>query len=83
MVTGSGLFAFLGRGFVPNFGQIVSIRVMTLLNTNVVASRFIKREKALLPVAVRRSKPPNNFICGNKNVVSQTTVSQVNQPLSN
>ena len=41
------------------FRQIVSIRVMTLINTNVVASRHIKREEVLLPVAVRR---------GNENV---------------
>ena len=35
---------------------------MTLINTNVVASRLIKREKALLPVAVRRSKTQLNFV---------------------
>ena len=40
------------------FRQIVSIRVMTLINTNVVASRHIKREEVLLPVAVHRSKTP-------------------------
>ena len=53
------------------FRQIVSIRVMTLINTNVVASRHIKREEVLLPVAVRRSKMPVlklNFIRGNENV---------------
>ena len=33
------------------FRQIVSIRVMTLINTNVVASKHIKREEDLLPVA--------------------------------
>ena len=33
------------------FRQIVSIRVMTLTNTNVVASRHIKREEVLFPVA--------------------------------
>ena len=35
--TGSGHFAFLGRDFVQSFGQIVLIRVMTPINTNVVA----------------------------------------------
>ena len=53
------------------FRQVVSIRVMTLTNTNVVASRHIKREEVLLPVAVRCSKTPElklNFICGNENV---------------
>ena len=42
---------------------------MTLINTNVVASRHIKREEVLLPVAVRRSKTPElklNFIRGKK-----------------
>ena len=53
------------------FRQIISIRVMTLINTNVVASRHIKREEVLLPVAVHRSKTPEpelNFICGNENI---------------
>ena len=47
------------------FRQIVSIKVMTLINTNVVASRHIKSEEVLLPVAVRHSKMPElnlNFI---------------------
>ena len=53
------------------FRQIVSVRVMTLINTNVVASRHIKGEEVLLPVAVRHSKTPElnlNFKCGNENV---------------
>ena len=53
------------------FRQIISIRVMTLINTNVVASRHIKREEVLLSVAVRHSKTPElnlNFIRGNENV---------------
>ena len=44
---------------------------MALINTNVVASRHIKREEVLLSVAVRRSKTPDlkfNFIRGNENV---------------
>ena len=51
------------------FSEIVSIRVMTLINTNVVESRHMKREK--VSVAVRHSKPPElhlNFIRGNQNV---------------
>ena len=44
------------------FRQIVSIRVMTLINTNVVASRHIKREEVLPPVAVLRSKTPELLI---------------------
>ena len=37
MLTGSGLFALLSRGFEQIFGQIVSIRVKTLSHTNMVA----------------------------------------------
>ena len=44
------------------FRQIVPIRVMTLINSNVVASRHIKREEILVPVAARHSKTPElNF----------------------
>ena len=53
------------------FRQIVHIRVMTLINSNVVASRHIKREEILVPVAARHSKTPElnfNFIRGNENV---------------
>ena len=53
------------------FRQIVSIRVVTLINTNVVASRHIKREEVLLPVAGRHSKAPElnlTFTRGNQNV---------------
>ena len=56
MLTGSGLFALLSRGFEQIFGQIVSIRMKTLSNRNMVASRLIKREKGSLPVDVRCSK---------------------------
>ena len=44
---------------------------MTHINTNVVASKHIKREEVLLPVAVRHSKTPElnlNFIRSNENV---------------
>ena len=71
------------------FRQIVSIRVMTLINTNVVASRNIKREEVLLPVAVRRSKTPELHFTNYRfsfcfvpfrfvslHFVSQTTVSR-------
>ena len=52
----SGLFAFLGLGFAQIFaGQIVSVRVKTLSNTNLVASRYIRREKASVLVDLRRS----------------------------
>ena len=42
--------------FFPNIGQIISIRVKKLSNTNLVASMHTKREKASLPFDVRRSK---------------------------
>ena len=54
--TGSGRFALLSRDFEQIFGQIVSIRIKTLGNINVVASRLTKREKGSLPVDVCRSK---------------------------
>jgi len=54
--NGSGLFELLGRDFEQIIGRIVSIRVKTLSNTNLVASRHIKSEKGLLSVDVRRSK---------------------------
>ena len=43
--TGSGLFAFLSDDFEQIFGQIVSTTEKTLSNTNLEASRHIKREK--------------------------------------
>ena len=56
--TGSGVFSFLDRGFAQMFGQIVSIIVKTLRNTNLGASRCFKMKKTSLPVDVRRSKMP-------------------------
>ena len=68
---------------------MVSIRVMTLINTNVVALRHTKREEVLLPVAVRRSKTPELHFTNYRfsfcfvpfrfvslHFVSQTTVSR-------
>ena len=56
--TGSGLFSFLDGGFTQIFGQIVSIIVKTLRNTNLVAPSCFKMKKTSLPVDVRRSKTP-------------------------
>ena len=56
--TGSELFALLGSGFVQTLGQMVFIREKELSNTNLVASRHIKREKASLPADVHCSKKP-------------------------
>ena len=58
---------------------------MTLVNTNVEASRHIKREEVLLTVAVCHSKTPElnlNFIRGNENVThsAQSELSGRNGP---
>ena len=53
--TGRGLFSFLGSGFAKNLGQIVSIRVETRSNTNVVNSSILKGE-SWFPIELRRSK---------------------------
>ena len=55
--TGSGLFALLSRDFEQIWGQIVSLRVKTLSNTNLVVPRHIKKKKAyfwLTSVAQKR-----------------------------
>ena len=54
--TGSGFFSFLDSGFAHFLGQLVSIIVKTLRNTNLGASRCFKMKKTSLPVVVRRSK---------------------------
>ena len=56
--TGSGLFSFLDSGFAHLLGQLVSIIVKTLRNTNLGASRCFKMKKTSLPVDMRRSKTP-------------------------
>ena len=58
MSTGSVFFAFFVSGFSRIFEQIFSIRVNVPSNTNLAASRHIKKEKALLTVDVRRLKTP-------------------------
>ena len=56
--TGSGFFSFSDSGFAHLLGQLVSIIVKTLRNTNLGASRCFKMKKTSLPVDVRRSKTP-------------------------
>ena len=53
---GSGGFGLFSRDFEQILGQVVSLKVKTLSNTNLVASRRVKREKGSLPVDVPRSK---------------------------
>ena len=57
-LTGSGLFAFLSSGLAHFLRQIVSIRVRTLSNSNLVVPSYIKRNRTSLPVDVRHSKTP-------------------------
>ena len=81
------LFALSDSGFALTFGQIVSISVKELNNTNLVASRHIKRERASLPVDACSSKTcllnlPNKgksklqfrFSCYYNNGTNQCTV---------
>jgi len=49
-------FSFLDDSFAQISSQIVSIIVKKLSNTYFLSSRHIEREKASLPVDVRRSK---------------------------
>ena len=51
--TGSGLFTNLGRDFNQFLDQIVSMIEKTFRNTNLIASRHLRREKNSLPVDVR------------------------------
>ena len=53
MSTGSWLFELFGSDFEQILGQIVSLTVKTLSNTNLVASRYFKREKGSPPADVR------------------------------
>ena len=50
--------SFLDSGFAHFLGQLVSIIVKTLRNTNLVATRCFKMKKTSIPVDVRRSKTP-------------------------
>jgi len=56
MSTGNGLFALFGSDFEQILEHIVSLRLKTLSNTNLVASRHIEGEKGSLPFDVRRLK---------------------------
>ena len=65
--TGSGLFALLSRDLEKKFGQIVSLRLKTLSNTNLVAFRHIKGQKGSLP---NELKLPNDDMKPSKRQVS-------------
>ena len=56
----SGSCEFVCSSFAQIFGQVVSIRVKTLSNTNVILSRHIRREETLLPIDMRQKAIFNN-----------------------
>ena len=56
--NGSGLFSFLDSDFAQIFWEIVSTGVKTLSTNKIVASRYITKKRASLPVDVCRSKTP-------------------------
>ena len=51
--TGNEYIEYLGAGFGQIFGQIFSIWVKILSNVIVIASRNVKREKALVLFYIR------------------------------
>ena len=52
----------MSHDFEQIFWQIVSyLRVKTLSNTDLVASRRIKSDKGSLPIELRRSKTSRNY----------------------
>ena len=71
--TGSGLFSFLDSGFAQILGQLVSIIVKTLRNTNLGASRCFKMKKTSLPVDMRRSKTPLLIISSRLSTTTETS----------
>ena len=52
--------AFVCSSFAQIFGQVLSVRVKALSNTNLVPARHIRREKTLLPIDVRQKAIFNN-----------------------
>ena len=56
------LFYFSGVFFLTNSCKIVSLRIKTHNNTNLVTSRHIKREKGSRPVDVRRAQSKTSLL---------------------
>ena len=81
--TGSGLFALLSRDFEQIWGQIVSLRVKTLSNTNLVVPRHIKKKKAnfwLTSVAQKRHCL-NSLLTSNVRTVNGTPIMVITSSL--
>ena len=55
-------FFILAQCFAHFFDQVVSVTIKAIGKTNLVPSRHIKREKALLPVDARRSTTLTPFL---------------------
>ena len=90
MLNGSRLFALLSRDFEQMFGQIVSIRMKTLSNTNMAASRLIKAHFRLMCVVQKRrclsfltTRPSPYSLKQNHNFVSNKYVSQALNAITN
>ena len=90
MLNGSRLFALLSRDFEQMFGQIVSIRMKTLSNTNMAASRLIKAHFRLMCVVQKRRclsslirRPSLYSLKQNHNFVSNKYVSQALNAITN
>lgn len=58
------MLAFLGSGLAQIFGKVVCVRIKTFSNTNLSASKKMKRERASLPVDVdvAQKAPLHNFL---------------------
>ena len=58
----SGSCEFVCSSFAQSFGQVVSIKVKTLSNTNLVPLRHIRREKTFTYFQLTCVKKPNSII---------------------
>ena len=60
------MLAFLGSGLAQICGKVVCVRIETLSNTNLSASKKMKQERASLPVDVdvdvAQKAPLHNFL---------------------
>ena len=74
--TGSGLFALLSRDFEQIWVQIVSLRVKTLSNTNLVVPRHIKKKTAnfWLTSVVQKRRCLNTLLTSNVMTMNGTPI---------
>ena len=76
MSTGSGLLELLSRDFEQIWEQIVSLRVKTLSNTNLVVQRHIKKKKAYfwLTSVVQKRRCLNTLLTSNVMTMNGTPI---------